>query len=50
MGLRRRVFVVTMFAVVAGNDRVRMSVVQELKKMVHAVRLGDNQKNHEQGG
>jgi hypothetical protein len=36
-----------MIAVVRGNDRFRVSVAQGLKKMVHAVRLGANQKSQE---
>jgi hypothetical protein len=36
-----------MFAVVRGNDRIGVSMVQGLKKMVHAMRLSANQKNQE---
>jgi hypothetical protein len=47
-GLRREVLLMTMVAVVGANDRRRVMVVQGLKKMVHAVGLGGNQKNQEQ--
>jgi len=48
MGWRRNVLIM-MSAVVLGRKRIRrMGGVQGLKKMVHAVGLGGNEKNQEQ--